>query len=269
MANAGLTGSELVSDGSMGVACGSCIGSTADLLDFAQMLIHGDGRQVNANSYIRMMPHTAAANIGIFFGMKGRVIPTNSACTSGSQAIGYAYEAIQHGYADAHAGRRCRGAVPHAGQGVRHLVRHQPAQRRAHARSPRPYDAERDGLVVGEGARVPGARGARGRARARRDDPCGDHRLLDQQRRHARDAPRGEHHARRHGERAGKTARITADAGRLREWPRHRHHARRPGRVARHQRGVRAATCPSARRRVFSATRSAPAARSRPGSASR
>ena len=69
MANAGLTGSELVGDGSMGVACGSCIGSTADLLDFAQMLIHGDGRQVNANSYIRMMPHTAAANFGIFFGM--------------------------------------------------------------------------------------------------------------------------------------------------------------------------------------------------------
>ncbi len=97
MTNAGLTGSELVGDGSMGVACGSCIGSTADLLDFAQMLIHGDGRQVNANSYIRMMPHTAAANIGIFFGMKGRVIPTNSACTSGSQAIGYAYEAILHG----------------------------------------------------------------------------------------------------------------------------------------------------------------------------
>ena len=97
MANAGLAGSELVGDGSMGVACGSCIGSTADLLDFAQMLIHGDGRQVNANSYIRMMPHTAAANIGIFFGMKGRVIPTNSACTSGSQAIGYAYEAILHG----------------------------------------------------------------------------------------------------------------------------------------------------------------------------
>ena len=83
---------------------------------------------VNANSYIRMMPHTAAANIGIFFGMKGRVIPTSSACTSGSQAIGYAFEAIQHGHQTAHAGRRRRGVVPDAGHGVRHAVRHQPPQ---------------------------------------------------------------------------------------------------------------------------------------------
>ena len=42
-----------------------------------------------------MMPHTTAANIGVYFGLKGRVIPTSSACTSGSQGIGYAYEAIR------------------------------------------------------------------------------------------------------------------------------------------------------------------------------
>ncbi len=44
-----------------------------------------------------MMPHTTAANIGIFFGLTGRIIPTSSACTSGSQGIGYAYEAIKFG----------------------------------------------------------------------------------------------------------------------------------------------------------------------------
>jgi len=36
-------------------------------------------------------------NVGIFFGLTGRVIPTSSACTSGSQGIGYAYEAIKYG----------------------------------------------------------------------------------------------------------------------------------------------------------------------------
>ena len=47
-----------------------------------------------------MMPHTTAANIGIFFGLKGRIIPTSSACSSGSQGIGYAYEAIKYGMID-------------------------------------------------------------------------------------------------------------------------------------------------------------------------
>ncbi|MCV6037484.1 beta-ketoacyl-ACP synthase, partial [Escherichia coli] len=51
-----------------------------------------------ATTYVQMMPHTTAVNVGLFFGLKGRVIPTSSACTSGSQAIGYAYEAIKHGY---------------------------------------------------------------------------------------------------------------------------------------------------------------------------
>jgi len=151
IANAGLTGSDLVTDGGMGVACGSCIGSTADLLDFAQMLIHGDGRQVNANSYIRMMPHTAAANIGIFFGMKGRVIPTNSACTSGSQAIGYAFEAIQHGYQTRMLAGGAEELCPTQAKAFDTLYATSRRNDEPH-RSPRPYDAERDGLVVGEGS---------------------------------------------------------------------------------------------------------------------
>ncbi len=151
LASAGLIGSELLSDGQMGVACGSCIGSTADLLDFAQMLIHGDGRQVNANSYIRMMPHTAAANIGIFFGIKGRVIPTNSACTSGSQAIGYAYEAILHGSQTRMLAGGAEELCPTQAKAFDTLYA---TSRRNDTPSltPRPYDAERDGLVVGEGA---------------------------------------------------------------------------------------------------------------------
>jgi 3-oxoacyl-[acyl-carrier-protein] synthase II len=151
MTNAGLAGSELVGDGSMGVACGSCIGSTADLLDFAQMLIHGDGRQVNANSYIRMMPHTAAANVGIFFGIKGRVIPTSSACTSGSQAIGYAFEAIQHGYQARMVAGGAEELCPTQAKAFDTL--YATSRRNTEPKlTPRPYDAERDGLVVGEGA---------------------------------------------------------------------------------------------------------------------
>ena len=149
--NAGLGGSALLSDGQMGVACGSCIGSTPDMLDFAHMLLDGNGKGVNANSYIRMMPHTAAANIGIFFGMKGRVIPTNSACTSGSQAIGYAYEAILHGSQTRMLAGGAEELCPTQAKAFDTLYA---TSRRNEEpkRTPRPYDAERDGLVVGEGA---------------------------------------------------------------------------------------------------------------------
>ena len=60
-------------------------------------LAFGQLNNFNANTYVRMMPHTTAANVAIFFGLTGRLIPTSSACTSGSQGIGYAYEAIKYG----------------------------------------------------------------------------------------------------------------------------------------------------------------------------
>ena len=37
---------------------------------------------INANTYLKMMSHTAAVNIGVFFGLTGRIVTTSSACTS-------------------------------------------------------------------------------------------------------------------------------------------------------------------------------------------
>src|SRR5262245_4728133 len=95
--DAGLIGHEILHSNAAGVACGSSTGSTPDISHFARFLLDNDATGLNANSYVRMMPHTTAANISIFFGVKGRLIPTSSACTSGSQGIGYAYEAIRFG----------------------------------------------------------------------------------------------------------------------------------------------------------------------------
>ncbi|HEZ3884621.1 TPA: beta-ketoacyl-ACP synthase, partial [Neisseria meningitidis] len=100
LTDAGLLGDESITDGRMGVACGSSSGSTKDIGDVGELLLTGTSRNFSANTYVRMMPHTAAANIGIFFGLKGRIIPTSSACSSGSQGIGYAYEAIKYGLTD-------------------------------------------------------------------------------------------------------------------------------------------------------------------------
>lgn len=149
--DAGLLGSPTLTDGRLGVACGSSIGSTADISDFAQVLINNNSGALNANSYVRLMPHTTAANISIFFGITGRMIPTSSACTSGSQAIGYAYESIRFG----------RQSMMLAGGAEELCTSHAMAFDLLYATSrrndmpaavPQPYDRDRDGLVVGEGA---------------------------------------------------------------------------------------------------------------------
>lgn len=150
LADAGLLGDPMIRSGAMGVACGSSVGSTPDISDFAQMLISGASDRLNANSYVRMMPHTAAANVGIFFGLKGRIIPTSSACTSGSQGIGYAYEAIKFG----------RLPLMLAGGAEELCASEAMAFDMLYATSrrndtpqltPQPYDRDRDGLVIGEG----------------------------------------------------------------------------------------------------------------------
>jgi 3-oxoacyl-[acyl-carrier-protein] synthase II len=148
--DAGLLGDPLLRSGRAGVACGSSIGSTPDISDFAQMLLSGDSKGLNANSYVRMMPHTTGANVGIFFGLRGRIIPTSTACTSGSQGVGFAYEAIKHGYQDVMLGGGAEELCPSEAMAFDML--YATSQRNDDPGStPRPYDRDRDGLVIGEG----------------------------------------------------------------------------------------------------------------------
>lgn len=151
--DAGLLGDERIKDGRMGVACGSSTGSTKDIRDMGELLLTGVSRQFNANTYVRMMPHTTAANISIFFGLTGRIIPTSSACSSGSQGIGYAYEAIKYGLIDMMLGGGGEEFCPSEVYVFDSLYA---ASRRNDAPefTPRPYDSQRDGLVIGEGAGI-------------------------------------------------------------------------------------------------------------------
>lgn len=151
LTDAGLVGDPIITNGRTGIAYGSSFGSPAPVIGFAELMTDGISKSLNAASYIQMMSHTAAVNIGLFFGITGRIIPTSSACTSGSQAIGYAYEAIQWGKAD----------VMIAGGGEELDVTESAVFDTLYATStrngephltPRPYDKDRDGLVIGEGA---------------------------------------------------------------------------------------------------------------------
>lgn len=149
--DAGLLDHPLLTSGRMGVSFGSSAGTTSAIGDFGRMIEERTTRGINATTYIKMMAHTAPVNIGVFFGVTGRVFTTSSACTSGSQGIGYAYEAIKSGK-----------QVAMIAGGAEELCATEAAvfdtlfatstRNDTPEATPRPFDAERDGLVIGEGA---------------------------------------------------------------------------------------------------------------------
>ena len=147
---AGLFNDSSIKDGRMGVASGSSTGSTDAILELAKLMFAGEG-DCNANSYIKSMPHTTAANIAIFYGLKGRMIPTSSACTSGSHAIGYAYEAIKYGRIQMMLAGGAEELCPSECYVFNSL--YATSQKNSTPNlTPSPFDSNRDGLVLGEGA---------------------------------------------------------------------------------------------------------------------
>lgn len=149
--DAGLLDDPVLVSGQVGVAYGSSTGSTDAVQDFADMLINGNMGGVTATTYIRMMGHTAPVNIGIFFGLKGRVVNTSTACTSGSLGIGTAYELIKAGKQIIMVAGGGEELCPTEAAVFDTLYATSTMNDRPHL-SPRPFDRDRDGLVVGEGA---------------------------------------------------------------------------------------------------------------------
>ncbi|MDR2678979.1 MAG: beta-ketoacyl-ACP synthase [Zoogloeaceae bacterium] len=152
LADAGLVdNTALLTSGRVGVAYGSSAGSVAAIADFGRMIETRVVNGLTANSYIRMMGHTTPVNIAVLFGLQGRVYTTSSACTSGSQGIGYACEAIRQGQADV---MIAGGAeeLDAADAAVFDTLFATSTRNDTPEATPRPFDRDRDGLVIGEGA---------------------------------------------------------------------------------------------------------------------
>ena len=149
--DAALLHDPILSSGQAGVAFGSSAGSVDAIGEFGSMLIDNNMNKLNATTYIRMMSHTSAVNMTVYFGLKGLTLPTSSACTSGSMAIGQAYEAIKYGKQTV---MLAGGAeeLSAAGSAVFDVLLATSSQNEHPEKTPRPFDAKRDGLVVGEGA---------------------------------------------------------------------------------------------------------------------
>lgn len=144
---------ELLGTPRVGLAYGSTQGSTQAYEDWSRQVFSANGMKgVASSAYLKFMSHTCAANLGLFFGIKGRVITTCSACVSASQAIGFAYETVRSGAQDVMiAGGAEEMHFTHPGT-FDVLFAASTHYNEDPGASPRPFDAARDGLVVGEGA---------------------------------------------------------------------------------------------------------------------
>jgi len=148
---AGLLGHPIIQSGETGISYGSAVGSGDAGMEFFKFLSEKSMEDLNTTTYIRMMSHTAAVNIGVFFGAQGRMYTTTSACTAGSQGVGFAYEAIRAGQQTVMiAGGAEELNVAQAA--VFDTIMAASLKNDAPETSPSPFDINRDGLVLGEGA---------------------------------------------------------------------------------------------------------------------
>lgn len=152
VAEAGLD-PEILASPRVAVAFGSTHGSGSEADAFSEPLaLEKSMRGLEGNAFFRFMSHTVAVNVAHFYRVQGRVVPTCTACTSGSQGIGTGVELIRSGVAD---------VVLTGGAEEMHyktqvtfdlLMAASTRYNAAPTSSPRPFDTERDGLVLGEGA---------------------------------------------------------------------------------------------------------------------
>jgi 3-oxoacyl-[acyl-carrier-protein] synthase II len=152
IADAGIA-ADVIASPACGVAFGSTAGSTAAQEEFLRPILNETTiRGILASAYLQFMSHTCAANIALMFGCKGPVVASCTACTSGSQGVGIAYEQVRFGRVPICLGGGAEELhILHAG--IFDIMRATSAGfSDTPDRTPRPFDRRRDGLVVGEGA---------------------------------------------------------------------------------------------------------------------
>ncbi len=149
--DAGLLNDPVLKSGRVGISYGSSAGTPESMSDFGRTLSEKNTQYINATTYIKMMSHTAPVNVGVFFGLTGRIITTSSACTSGSQGVGYAYEAIKAGHQDVMLAGGSEELDVTGATVFDTLFATSTNNDNPHL-TPRPFDKNRDGLVIGEGA---------------------------------------------------------------------------------------------------------------------
>jgi 3-oxoacyl-[acyl-carrier-protein] synthase II len=144
---------ELVQSPRTGVSYGSTMGGTKAIeRSFSALSGNALPQDFYSSTFLQIMSHTCASNLVVALKIPGRVIASCVACAASTQAIGFGFEAIRYGKLDR---VLCGGAeemhlsVPSVFDSLYATstqYNDRPQQ------TPRPFSADRDGLVVGEGA---------------------------------------------------------------------------------------------------------------------
>ena len=146
---------DILKTGRVGCIIGSTMGSAKSINDvYENMTFCKDLSQITSMKFFQCVSHTAALNVSQFFGINGVVMATSAACASGLQAIGTAYDLIRLGSQDV---VLCGGAeelFPTVTGSFDILLATSTKYNDRPELTPRPFDADRDGLVCGEGAGI-------------------------------------------------------------------------------------------------------------------
>jgi 3-oxoacyl-[acyl-carrier-protein] synthase II len=153
-----VTSSRLLENGidrdRIGVVIGSGVGGVSTLLEQYDVLKSRGPRRVSPFLIPMMLPDTSAAQIAIAYGLRGPNMAIITACATGTNAIGEAFEMVARGAADAIlAGGSEAGILPITIAGF-NVMGALSTRNDDPARACRPFDANRDGFVISEGAVV-------------------------------------------------------------------------------------------------------------------
>jgi 3-oxoacyl-[acyl-carrier-protein] synthase II len=154
IADAGLTFDGNGDTSHVGVIIGTGIGGIGTLLDAYDIMRNRGPRRVSALMVPMMMPNAGAGEIAIRYSLHGLAMSLASACATGANAIGEGAERIRHGGAEV---MICGGGESTMRPITLAALSNMGAVSRRNdepERASRPFDADRDGFLMGEGAGV-------------------------------------------------------------------------------------------------------------------
>ncbi|MFC1950000.1 beta-ketoacyl-ACP synthase II [Chloroflexota bacterium] len=136
----------------IGIIIGSGIGGLTTLFEQAKVLVASGPDKVSPFLVPMMISDMAAAQVSITLGIKGLNLCTTSACSSSSDAIGVAFELIRRGDAQAAITGGSESIINPLGIAAFGALKALSTRNDAPQKASRPFDAARDGFVIGEGA---------------------------------------------------------------------------------------------------------------------